>query len=276
MREKALDVARHYDTEQDKLNHLREYLQHMMLRELFELSWMSDLVFHGGTALRILYDLNRFSEDLDFHLKTPREDYSLDTRTNSLRKKLELNGYRIEITRSTEGNVVNAVIKFAGALLYEAGISPHENQKLRIKIEIDTNPPNGFGTTNSLVNEYFPFAVNHHDPPTFIAGKVHAIIQREWAKGRDFYDLLFYLTKWGDVEPNFTYLNNALIQTGYRGSMITHDNWKERLSERIDKLSWDNVKEDVEPFLLNKKDAEVFSKEFLIDELSRDRNGDGA
>lgn len=268
MRENALQIANQYDTEQLKLNHLREYLQHLILRESFEINWLSNLVFHGGTALRILHNLNRFSEDLDFHLKRPNRNYSMGPKLNNLKKNLELNGYEIDVSLSTSGNVKNGMIKFAGGLLQEAGISPHENQKLNIKLEIDTNPPEGFNTDKSLINQYFPLALVHHDRRSFFSGKCHAILQREWAKGRDFFDLLFYLNKWEDVKPNFDYLNNALLQTGYEGSHITQENWKGKLLERVNEVSWARVEEDVKPFLLSQKDLEIFSKNFLIKELT--------
>lgn len=267
MREKALQIAKGQETEQQKLNYLREYLQHLILREMFELNWLSELVFHGGTALRILHGLDRFSEDLDFHLNRPEESYSIGEKLDELGRGLELNGYEVEVRPSSEGNVVNPMFKFAGGLLYEAGISPHEDQKLNIKIEIDINPPLGFGTDESLINDYFPVALNHHDRASFIAGKCHAILQRDWAKGRDFFDLLFYLNRWGEIEPNFEYLNNALKQTGYKKSEITPENWRKRLLERVHEVSWSTVEEDVKPFLLNPEDQNLFSKDFLVKEL---------
>jgi predicted nucleotidyltransferase component of viral defense system len=268
MREKALQIAAQREREQDKLNYLREYLQHLILREMLELNWLSDLVFHGGTALRMLHGLNRFSEDLDFHLEQANKKYSIKQKLIKLQKRLDLNGYQVEISSSYEGNVKNPTIKFAGGLLKEAGISPHANQKLNIKLEIDTNPPEGFKTDKSLINEYFPLALNHHDKSSFIAGKCHAILQREWTKGRDFFDLLFYLSKWEGVEPNYRYLNNALNQTCYNGAKITEENWRTTLLEKVNEVSWSAVEEDVKPFLLNEEDLKVFSKEFLEKELS--------
>ncbi len=241
MKEKALLVAARHEGEQNKLNHLREYLQHLILREMFETNWLSDLVFHGGTALRIIHDLNRFSEDLDFHLEYKDKEHSITEKLSKLQKKLSLNGYKIEISPSSEGNVKNPTIKFAGGLLKEAGISPHENQKLNIKLEIDTNPPKGFTMDTKLINEYFPLALNYHDRSSFIAGKCHEILQREWTKGRDFFDLLFYLTRWEGIEPNFTYLNNALEPTSFGGPRITQVNWREILLEKVCQTIFPNL-----------------------------------
>lgn len=268
MREKALQIANQEEIEQNKLNYLREYLQQVILREMFEMDWLDELVFHGGTALRIIHDLNRFSEDLDFHLIKPDRAYSGRSKLNELQRRLKLNGYQIELTFPSGGNVRNAMVKFAGGLLYEAGISPHENQKLNIKLEIDTNPPFGFVTDTTLVNQYFPLALTHHDLKTFLAGKCHAILQREWTKGRDFYDLLFYLTRWRGLTPNLEYLNNALKQTGYKGSGIEENDWKELILERVEEIQWSSVEEDVEPFLLDRADLKAFKKKFLVEELT--------
>ena len=268
MKEKALEIAAQADTEHLRLNRLREYLQQVILREMFELDWLAELVFHGGTALRMLYGLRRFSEDLDFHLRQPNRQYSIESRMKDLRRKLELNGYDVEYGPVSSGNVRSAFIKFAGGLLYEAGISPHQTQKLRVKLEIDTNPPAGFGTDTSLLDQYFPIAVTHHDKESLVGGKCHAILQRKWSKGRDFYDLLFYLTRWEGTEPNFEYLNSALKQTGYGGSRIDASNWKEAIRERVEELDWSRVREDVRPFLLDPADLKAFRKEFLVSKLS--------
>ena len=268
MREKALQIANQQETEQNKLNYLREYRQQVILREMFEMDLLGELVFHGGTALRIIHDLNRFSEDLDFHLDEPDENYSVASNLNELRRRLGLNGYEVEVSSPSGGNVRGTMVKFAGGLLYEAGISPHENQKLSIKLKIDTNPPFGFETDTSLLNQYFPLALTYHDLETFLAGKCYAILGREWTKGRDFFDLLFYLTRWKEITPNFEYLNNALEQTGYKGSAIEEDNWKERILGRVQEVQWSTVEEDVEPFLLDRGDLKAFRKDFLVEELN--------
>ncbi|MFP4029602.1 MAG: nucleotidyl transferase AbiEii/AbiGii toxin family protein [Candidatus Brocadiia bacterium] len=268
MKDEALQIVAEVSTDQGKLNHLREYLQNAILREMFELDWLSELVFHGGTALRMLHGLRRFSEDLDFHFREPVRDYSVESELKDLRRRLELNGYDIECSPLSGGAVCSSFVKFGGGLLYEAGISPHEDQKLRIKLEIDTNPPAGFGTDTSLLDQYFPIAVTHHDRETFVAGKCHAILQREWCKGRDLFDLLFYLTRWEGVEPNFGYLRNALEQTGYEGSAIDAGNWKDKIRTRVEELDWSSVQEDIRPFLLDPADMKAFRKEFLVSKLT--------
>jgi hypothetical protein len=267
MKDRALSIVEEKATDLAKRNHLREYLQHVILRELFELKFLDDVVFHGGTALRILHDLDRFSEDLDFHTKTPDPDFALEPVLESMSGRLDAQGYDVSCSEVGEGNVRSSFVKFAG-LLYEAGISAHENEKLRIKLEIDCQPPAGFGTKTSRVGAFFPYVVDHHDRPTFIGGKLHAILQREWAKGRDFFDLMFYLDRWPETDPNTTYLNNALDQTGWEGPGLTVDNWRAVTADRVEQVDWDAVREDVAPFVLRSGELAALRKDLLVSELT--------
>lgn len=266
MKEQALEVARGADTDLQSLNRLREYLQHVLLRELFDRDGLEDLVFHGGTALRFLHGLERFSEDLDFHTEQPNSDWSLEPRLESLEKEITYQGYDFDYTEPTQAPVKSSFLTFEG-LMYEADLSDHENEKLRIKLEIDPNPPDGFTVETTSINEFFPYVVHHHDRPSFLAGKLHAILQRDWTKGRDYYDLWFYLTRWENVDPNIPYLRNALDQTEYEGEPITDDNWKNLTARRIQDLEWEDVRSDIEPFLLRQSDLQAFRKELLLKEL---------
>lgn len=269
MKDRALEIAQTGETELQQVNYLREYLQHIILREMFERDWLDELVFHGGTGLRMVHDLNRFSEDLDFHLHQPQRNYTIQDRLEQLKQDLALQGYRLEVKPSPKGNVKSAMLKF-NDLLYESGISHHENEKLKIKLEIDVNPPVGFHTQNHPVSRYINFVVTTHDLPSFLAGKCHAVLQRTYAKGRDYFDLLYYLNKWDGITPNLSYLNNALDQTGYDGPEITESNWRENLLNRVKQVDWSEVESDVEPFLLSPSDIKAFRKEFLIKALEEE------
>jgi len=249
---------------------LREYLQHLILRQLFEQKILQQWIFHGGTALRIISGLNRFSEDLDFHLRTPDPQYSLTAIVKTLCRSLELQGYQISKSKITQKTVVSAFISFE-QLLYEFNLSPHLNAKLSVKVELDTNPPEGFNYRQTLVNQYFPFGLIIHDLPTFLAGKLHALIQRPFTKGRDYYDLVFLFSRWQKLIPNFTYLRNALRQTNYRGEEITEHNWRNVILDIISKTNWDQVIKDVEPFLESVADLQLLNRENL--NVLLDRSG---
>jgi predicted nucleotidyltransferase component of viral defense system len=262
MKDRALATARGETDSQLAKNLLREYLHHLILRELFEQNLLETVVFHGGTAIRILFELNRFSEDLDFHIKG-KKDFNFKFIIDNLQKHLTMQGYRLTFKNKLEGYVQSSFIKFED-ILYEAGLSHQKGEKLNIKIEIDTKPPGGFKVDYSLINKYFPFGLIHHNRETFLAGKLHAILQRSYTKGRDFYDLWFYLSRWKETHPNFTYLNNALKQTGFKGPEVSVDNWRELIREKIEEIDWENVKSDVEPFIQDRQDLRLFKKQFLL------------
>ncbi len=263
MKDQAIEIAKRETTDQDKRNRLREFLQHVLLRQLFERDLLDQLVFHGGTALRIVHGLPRFSEDLDFHSRKPELEIGLDSSLNSLQRDLERSGYQVSLKPRLEGAVQSCMFGFE-QILYECGLTPNQNQKLNIKLEIDVNPPEGFRFETKLINAYFPYVVVHHNRSSFLAGKLHAILQRRFAKGRDFFDLWFYLRRWEEVAPNIPYLNNALRQTGYSGDTLTELNWKQLTAKRVEEVNWTQIQKDVEPFLLRSEDLKAFHREFLL------------
>lgn len=258
MKDQALSIAKKAANPQRAKNELREYLQHLILRKLFELNLNKNMVFHGGTALRIIHGLARFSEDLDFHTRSADSPFDLEETMIKVKKDLTRNGYNVSAKVRTQSAVHSAFIHFSG-LLYESGLSPLQDENLSIKIEIDTNPPTGFDIDRSTINQYFPFSVIHHDQPSFLAGKCHAILQRQYTKGRDFFDLMFYLSRWKNIEPNFIYLNNCLAQTGYDQETFSSNNWKSLLLNRLANINWKFVREDVFPFIGNEVESQLLT-----------------
>jgi predicted nucleotidyltransferase component of viral defense system len=268
MKEQALMIARQGPNRRDRINALREYLQHLLLRELFELNVLEVLVFHGGTALRILHALRRFSEDIDFHVREKDAHFDLATVVKRLAAHLQNQNYNVSIKKKTKGVVHTSMIKFEG-ILQEANLSLHPEEKLNIRFEVDMNPPEGFKDDFTLVNLYMPYGVIHHDKPTFLSGKLHAILQRPYMKGRDLFDLWFFLSRWKEILPNFLYLNNALKQTGYRGVEIVEQNWLHVVGKHIDSANWERVVQDVEPFIAHEKDLDLFKKDTLLSLLRK-------
>ncbi len=258
MKDQALSIAKKAANPQSAKNELREYLQHLILRKLFELNLNKNMVFHRGTALRIIHGLARFSEDLDFHTRGADSPFNLDDTMAKVKTDLARNGYDVSAKARTQSAVHSAFIRFSG-LLYESGLSPMQDENLSIKIEIDTKPPTGFEINRSMVNKYFPFSIIHHDQTSFLAGKCHAILQRQYTKGRDFYDFMFYLSRWKNTEPNFTYLNNCLAQTGYGGEPFSSDNWRSLLQNHLEQIDWKLVRQDVAPFISSETDLQLLT-----------------
>ena len=271
MKEQALSIVKAETSDQAKRNHLREYLQHVLLRTLFEKDLLHQLVFHGGTALRMIHGLARFSEDLEFHLKTSNPSFELAPHLPVIEKRLKENGYDVTLTTPSTGPVQSSMVKFSD-LLFESGLSPHKNQILNVKLEIDTNPPEGFTLQTNMINKYFPFAVHSHYKPSFLAGKLHAVLTRRYTKGRDYYDLFFYLNRWRETEPNMTYLRNALSQSNYKGRKVDEDNWRELVANKIESTNWSGLIKDVEPFLLEGADLQLLEKDLLLSTLRNARS----
>ncbi|MGB2897370.1 MAG: nucleotidyl transferase AbiEii/AbiGii toxin family protein, partial [Anaerolineales bacterium] len=206
-------------------NVMREYLQARTLACLQREGAMVPLAFHGGTALRFLYALPRHSEDLDFALEGNPAAYNLEGYVQAIDAEFHREGYELETKRTDERVVQNVWIRFRG-LLYEMGLSGQRDEVFSLKLEVDTNPPEGTQLETTVVRRHVTLQLYHHNRPSLLAGKIHAILQRSFTKGRDLYDLLWYLSDPDWPDPNLTLLNNALSQTGWQGPIITKTNWR--------------------------------------------------
>ncbi len=248
------------DTTQS-INWMREYLQARILLVLQSAGAMIPLAFHGGTALRFLYQLPRFSEDLDFTLERPERDYDFPGYLGEIKTQLTLEGYPIAIKYNVEKVVNNAFISFPG-LLYEFNLSPHPSQNFSIKLEVDTKPPKGAGLSTSLIRHRDLFInLQHHDKASLLAGKIHAILQRDYLKGRDIYDLIWYLSDNTWPMPNFPMLNDALLQTKWEGGFIDENNWKRILHQHLNAEKIQRARQDVSPYLARQTDLNLVSWE---------------
>jgi hypothetical protein len=247
-------------------NLAREYLQALTLQALQRAGAMTAVAFHGGTALRFLYSLPRYSEDLDFALERPSDHYDFRSYLQSIRNDLEAQGYRIALKVSDQKTVHSAFVRFTG-LPYELNLSPHQDEVLAVKIEIDTNPPVGASLDTSIIRRHVLLHLQHHDRASLLAGKLHAILQRPFLKGRDLYDLIWYLSDRDWPEPNLVLLNNALHQTGWPGPTIQAENWREIVRSKIEVMSFEQALDDVHPFLGPGEDVSLLTKTNLLDLL---------
>jgi len=266
MKDYALQLVSSRTGHEEKLNCLREYLQAYILRILFDDGFFDYSAFVGGTALRFLYRIPRFSEDLDFSV-TGKRLYPLEPGMLRLKRELNISGYNVTIKYNDSKTVQYAMIGFVG-IMFEAGISPHRNQKLSIKIDIDTQPPEGAVPTTHISDIFFPMAYVTYDLPSLFAGKLHALLCRSYMKGRDFFDLGWYLSRWPDLAPNIFLLHNALRQTGWEESFPTEDDWRIRLYQVVESADWDLVRKDVTPFLVRPADLNIFTRENVLQLLS--------
>lgn len=264
MEELLKEKLRPYASELEKRNILREYLQSLILKVLFEKNFFKELIFVGGTALRFIHSAKRFSEDLDF------SSFSGISVFPGMLKELEreLNSYNLAVNfkKKTEGNVRNAFINFPG-ILKKLGLSGHGSEAVSIKLEVDFNQPEGGGTELHLLNKDFSFYVNSYDLPSLMAGKIHAVLFRKYAKGRDYYDLVWYLGK--KVTPNLELLNNAVYQTQRFKIPDIEIRWSDLLKSKIRDADFKKIEKDVLPFLEDKNEALLLRKDMILDILGR-------
>lgn len=253
-------------TREEKFNHLKELLQILILKIIYDTGYFKNIIFSGGTALRILFNLKRFSEDIDFSLVN-KTGYQLHKFSSHLLKHLINYGLNTEIKINNRKIVHQLDIKFA-EILFDMKISAFPGQKLFIRIEIDTNPPEGGNMEISLVNKFTIFSITHFDLPSMYSTKLHACFFRKYVKGRDFYDLLWYLTN--KIEPNYILLNNAIKQTHKKEyKMITKNNFLGVLLEMIEKIDFKIVHKDVERFLEDKKQLKFLNKDTMINLIKK-------
>jgi hypothetical protein len=242
---------------------VREYLQARILESLQDAGMFLRWAFVGGTALRFLFGLPRFSEGLDFSLIAPGSDSGLQAAMAEAERALILEDYSLEVNVNDQKTVASVWIRFPG-LPFELGLSPHASQILSIKVELDTKPPAGAKIETSVVRRHVTLHLCHYDKASLLAGKLHAILVRSWAKGRDLYDLAWYMADRTWPAPNLDLLNAALVQTGWEGPYLTQSNWKEQVRHRLLVLNWDKARSDVRPFLERDRDLDLVTKDVLL------------
>lgn len=256
----------HSGNNREKYNYLREYLQLLILKILDEKGYFNHIAFVGGTALRILYDLNRFSEDLVFSL-TGQQNYSFADSMKTIKHELNKQNLTVDIATKDQKTVASAFIKF-DSLLFELGLSAHKDQKLSVKFEVDQNPPLGYQTEFSMINKEFLIGISHYDLPSLFAGKLHALLCRTYTKGRDYYDLLWYLGK--KITPNYALLENAIQQTEHEKLQLNKEKLVELLTKRIEQTDFKKIRADVEPFLADEKELRYFDKNIFLSLIAKE------
>ncbi|MDY4524141.1 MAG: nucleotidyl transferase AbiEii/AbiGii toxin family protein [Treponema sp.] len=257
-------------------NALKEVIQEVALCGLSRGGFFTKAAFYGGTALRIFYGLDRFSEDMDFSLIKKDENFSINSYFSYLSEELLSNGFELTVERkekSLHSDVQSAFIK-GGTLVHLLKIVPSDSRILgisdteliKIKFEIDTNPPDcaSYETKYALLPS--PYAVQMYDEPSLFAGKIHAVLCRAWqnrVKGRDFYDYLWYLAR--GTKVNLKHLQKRLEQTGKwnETETLSLKKLKEMLCIRFSEINFENAKQDVLPFIKNPSKLDLWNKDFF-------------
>lgn len=268
-------------TSRDYENALKEIIQEVALLGLWRSKFFEHAVFYGGTALRILYELDRFSEDLDFSLLRPDKDFSLSSYLKAI--QAELNGMGFSVTVEAREKKVDSAVESA---FIKAGTREHllkihvpdaiseriqKNMFMNIKLEVDTDPPGGFETEAKHLLQPIPFSVNTYQRPDLFAGKLHAVIQRKWknrVKGRDYYDFVWYVAR--DVPVRLSHLEQRLRQSGgWSEGTLRQPDLLALLQRKFAELDVEAAKKDVLPFLKDPAAVELWSREFFESLLFR-------
>lgn len=253
---------------------LREILQEFILLALARTDYFTKAAFHGGTHLRVFHGLQRFSEDLDFALKEDDPSFEFKPYLDKVRKELEAVGVMAEVVdRSKAGQTIkkaflkdNSIIRLVELKFAENIGSLQTPRKLRIKMEVDSHPPAGAEYESQALSFPFPASVTNFDLPSSFAGKMHALLCREYVKGRDWYDFIWYVGR--KVKLNHRFLSAALDQQGrWAGRHVeTSDAWvKEELKKVIAALDFEAAKEDVANFVYAGElgHLDYFNREFF-------------
>jgi hypothetical protein len=286
MNEAVANMLERYrrETANDHLQALREILQEVALLGLWRAKFFERGAFYGGTALRILYGLDRFSEDLDFSLLSPDPSFRIDRYASQLEEEIAAFGFkvraeRIEKTASTA--VESAFLKadtIRELLVIEAGREIvreiPKGRVLKVKLEVDTDPPPGFTTQPRYLLQPIPFAVRAYVLPDLFAGKMHALLCRRWkgrVKGRDWYDLVWYAAN--HPELNLAHLESRMRQSGHwkGGEPLTVEAFRSALGEAIDTLDVERARKEVSPFVKDQAALALWSRDFFRDVAGRIR-----
>jgi len=266
----------------DSVRALREIIQEVALLGLWRAKFFEHAAFYGGTALRILYGLDRFSEDLDFSLLEPSPDFRLARYTASLEEELLAFGFNVRVemvNKAVESAVQSAFLKANTRnelLVIEAGEEltgqVSAGQVLKVKIEVDTDPPPGFTTSTRYLLQPIPFAVRSYSLPDLFAGKMHALLFRTWknrVKGRDWYDFVWYAAN--HPQLNLAHLEQRMRQTGqWSGELpLSQAAFRDLLFDTIDRLDVNQARKDVAPFVNDQQTLALWSNDFFRDVAGR-------
>jgi len=265
-------MMQRYDikSDEDYYNALREILQEVALAGLNRGGFFQKAAFYGGTALRIFYKLDRYSEDLDFSLLSPQDDFKLEPYFQAIKDEFEALGVDIQIntkTKSIDSEIESAFLKSGTNIHILSLKAPIKMKKqIKIKFEVDTNPPLGFDTQEKLLLQPFSFYVKCFDEKDLYAGKMHALLFRNWktrVKGRDWYDFEWY------VKNNFAInLDHLTIRARQSGDLTEEESFTEEvflefLIKKIDTLDIEMAKVDIKRFIQDDRVLDIWSKDYF-------------
>lgn len=250
-------------TENNLRNATHEVMQEVTLAGLYRGGFFDKVAFYGGTCLRIFHKLNRFSEDMDFSLISKEESFNIEDYFPAIVAEFQAVGREVEITRKNKSTFTNIESAFLKDDTATYDLAFRSNKQIKIKIEVDINPPLKFTTEQKLLLHPFSFMTRCFTLSDLFAGKMHALVFRSWknrVKGRDWYDFEWYVRS--GVELNFEHLAERIRE--FNGLELSQSEFLDKLKERLSTTDIDMVKRDVEPFLHNKKELDIWSNDYFV------------
>lgn len=262
--------------EEEILSALREIMQEIVLAGLSRTDFFEKAAFYGGTALRIFYGLDRYSEDLDFSLLKPDSNFSIEPYFKAIQDEFKSLGLTVSINKKkiTKETAIDSAFLKAQTIwqeivlediIKETGV--RSNKTLKIKIEVDRQPPLNFQTEEKLLLRPFSFYVKCFTKPSLFAGKMHALLFRKWknrVKGRDWYDLEWYIKKGIPLDVNH-FLTRAKDTNDWQDDSISKEQIIELLDAKIELVSFSSIKEDVVRFVQNDDVLQIWSPKYFKD-----------
>ena len=250
-------------TTQKRRNATFEVNQQIVLAGLYHGGFFERAAFYGGTCLRIFHGLQRFSEDMDFSLLQPDENFSFSTYFQPIIEQFELVGRKVEITKKDKKSFSKVESAFLKENTDVYDLSFTSEKSIKIKIEVDIVPPLLFTTEQKLLLQPYSFMTRCFTLPCLFAGKMHALVFRAWknrVKGRDWYDFEWYVRN--GVPLDFKHLQERIRQ--FNAMEITKEEFMQLLKERLGSTSISLVKQDVMPFVRNPEEIEIWSNDYFL------------
>jgi predicted nucleotidyltransferase component of viral defense system len=253
-------------TKDDRTNALHEVMQQIALAGLYRGSFFDKAAFYGGTCLRIFYGLQRFSEDMNFSLLHPDENFKLENYFDNVINEFKALGRKANITKKDKKTLTNVKSAFLKDTTEVYNLQFTTEKSIKIKIEVDTILPLGFETEHKLLMLPFSFMVRTYSISDLYAGKMHALLFRNRqsrVKGRDWYDFEWYVRN--NIPLNFTHLQQRTEHlNSISAKEFTLDYFKNMLKERILKTNIDDVKNNVRPFIKNLQEMDIWSADYFL------------
>ena len=250
-------------TEQERRNAIFEANQQVILAGLYNGGFFDVAAFYGGTCLRIFHGLQRFSEDMDFSLLTPNDKFDFTKYFQPIIDEFAIVGREVEIKKKDKksfGKVESAFLK-DNTDVYD--VSFQTDKSIKIKIEVDTQPPLNFGTEQKLLLQPHSFMTRCFTLPDLFAGKMHALVYRGWknrVKGRDWYDFEWYVRH--NVPLDFAHFAERVHQ--FNNEEIRQEVFMAKLKDRLASADINQVKNDVLSFVRNPKELDIWSNDYFV------------